>query len=384
METTTNYLDYKLNKINKFNEIEMPSWKRLDLMDFGFPKYTDYKRKYIEEKSFNLKDLYINYTDKALMEDIELVKYIDLNERFGLGEKFTSYVEAYTNSGVTIVAKENKKINEAILLDFNINKDNNVLADHNLIIAKPYSELTVIVDYYNDKNISGYHNGVTKVYAEEGSKVNIIKVQRLSKEFEHYDSNVAIVERNAKVNWIDVQVGSRILGVSYSTYLKEHKSKSDLKSIYLGYEDTKQDLNYDISFIGEKSEGSIESKGALKDISSKVFRGTLDFKKGSRGSKGAEKEYVILLDKNVKADAIPALMCGEDDVVGEHAASAGQINFNQLFYLMSRGLSEKEAKKLIVESSFRPIVDDIPIKNIRESILEKITYILEGEKYETV
>jgi FeS assembly protein SufD len=384
MDTKVNYLDYKLNKINKFNETKSPIWKRLKIIDFNFPKYTDYKRKYIDENNFNSIDLYINYTDRALMEDIELVKYINLNDKFGLEEKFTSYVEAYTNSGITIVTKENKKINETVLLDFNINQENNVLVDHNLIIAKPYSELNVVIDYYNDKNIAGYHNGVTKVYAQEGSMVNIIKVQRLSKECEHYDSNVAIVENNANVNWIDIQVGSNTTGVSYSTYLKGYKSKSDLKSIYLGYEDTKQDLNYTINFIGKKSEGNIESKGALKDTSSKVFRGTLNFTKGSSGSKGSEKEYVILLDKTVKADAIPALMCSEDDVVGEHAASAGQIDFNQLFYLMSRGLSEKEAKKLIIESSFRPIVDNIPIENIKESILEKITYILEGEKYETV
>jgi Fe-S cluster assembly scaffold protein SufB len=109
------------------------------------------------------------------------------------------------------------------------------------------------------------------------------------------------------------------------------------------------------------------------DESKKVFRGNLDFKTGAKRSKGIEEEYVILLDPNVKSDSLPALMCDEDDVQGEHAASAGQIDKNKLFYLMTRGLSEREAKKLIVEAQFKPIIDNIPIENLRNIINSEIS-----------
>lgn len=104
----------------------------------------------------------------------------------------------------------------------------------------------------------------------------------------------------------------------------------------------------------------------------KIFKGTLDFKKGASRSKGIEEEYAILLDKTVKADAIPLLLCEEDDVEGQHAASAGQIDSDKLFYLMSRGLDEKEAKKLIVEASFTPIIDKIPMEYLKEEITKEI------------
>ena len=123
---------------------------------------------------------------------------------------------------------------------------------------------------------------------------------------------------------------------------------------------------------GVRSLSNIETKGVLMDESRKVFRGNLYFKKGARASKGVEGEYVLLLDPKVKSDSIPGLFCEEDDVQGEHAASAGQMDKDKLFYLMSRGLSERESKKLIVEASFRPVIDKIPLISMRDMLMEEI------------
>ena len=74
----------------------------------------------------------------------------------------------------------------------------------------------------------------------------------------------------------------------------------------------------------------------------------------------------------IRDSSIPALLCDEDDVEGEHAASAGQIDENRLFYLMSRGLDEREAKKLIIEASFRPVIEKIPLENLRKLISNEV------------
>ena len=216
--------------------------------------------------------------------------------------------------------------------------------------------------------MEGFHNGLTLVYAKEDAIVNIIKLQRMNDISRSFDSNIAFVEGRGKVNWISVEIGSSISGSNYSTFLEGEVSESNLSSIYLGDGTRKMDLEYSMIHQGPRSISNIESKGVLKDYSKKVFRGNLDFKRGARHSKGAEEEYVILLDPTVKSDSIPALLCEEDDVEGEHAASAGQIDENRLFYLMSRGLSEREAKKLIIEASFRPIIDRIPLEDLRELI----------------
>ena len=88
----------------------------------------------------------------------------------------------------------------------------------------------------------------------------------------------------------------------------------------------------------KKSFSDIHTLGALSDTSKKSFRGTLDFLRGAVASEGAEEDTCLLLDPTVKSISLPLLLCKEDNVVGNHAASAGQIDQNKLFYLMSRGL----------------------------------------------
>lgn len=253
-----------------------------------------------------------------------------------------------------------------------MDNENPMVIDHNIITAEAFSEVTVVFDYSSDNKTKAFHNGITKLYAKENSVINIIKIQRLGDISHNFDSNIAFVEGNGKVNWISVEMGSSISGSNFTTYLEREGSEGNLSSVYLGDGSRKMDLCYNMIHKGPRSISSIETKGVLMDKARKVFRGNLDFKKGARRSKGVEEEYVILLDPTVKSDSIPALLCEEDDVEGEHAASAGQIDENKLFYLMSRGLDEREAKKLIVEASFRPILDKIPLKELRETINEEI------------
>ncbi len=108
------------------------------------------------------------------------------------------------------------------------------------------------------------------------------------------------------------------------------------------------------------------------DSATKVFRGNIFFEKGSSGSAGREGSFDILLDKTVQSHSIPTLFCEEDDVIGEHYASIGRIDENQMLYLMSRGIPENLARKVIVESSFRPILDNIDHEETRLELLDEL------------
>ncbi len=335
-------------------------WERIRLEDFEFPSVTSYTKDYIicEDK------LPTGVNLNKITNDISL----DTTNIQGVGKEFVLFANEFYNSGIALSLSKNTRINNPIKIEFNIDNENPIVIDKNIIIAESGSEVTLVIDYSSTENVEGFHNGLTLVYAKEDAIVNIIKLQRMNDISRSFDSNIAFVEGRGKVNWISVEIGSSISGSNYSTFLEGEVSESNLSSIYLGDGTRKMDLEYSMIHQGPRSISNIESKGVLKDYSKKVFRGNLDFKRGARHSKGAEEEYVILLDPTVKSDSIPALLCEEDDVEGEHAASAGQIDENRLFYLMSRGLSEREAKKLIIEASFRPIIDRIPLEDLRELI----------------
>jgi Fe-S cluster assembly scaffold protein SufB len=130
----------------------------------------------------------------------------------------------------------------------------------------------------------------------------------------------------------------------------------------------RMDLSFTMNHIGANTESVIESKGALDGNAKKVFRGNLQFEQGAAKSVGRERETVMLLDERVHAESIPALLCAEDDVIGEHAASIGRVDQQKLFYLMSRGLTMAAAKKLVVKAAFEEVLAEAATVNLRDEI----------------
>ena len=113
-------------------------------------------------------------------------------------------------------------------------------------------------------------------------------------------------------------------------------------------------------------------QGALKDESKKHFKETIDFKKGCKKAKGNENEFCILLSDKAKSLALPMLLCTEDDVEGNHSTASGKVDNKDLFYIMSRGISYKDAIKLLVKAKFNQIIQTIKDEQLKQEILEQI------------
>ena len=152
-------------------------------------------------------------------------------------------------------------------------------------------------------------------------------------------------------------------------------SESNLNNIYIGRENELIDLNYNYINLEEKSINNIEVQGVLTDKSVKTFRGTIDFKEGSKKSIGHENENCLLLSNECISKSLPILLCHEEEVDGTHSVSSGKIDKDKLFYLMTRNLSELDAKRLIIKSNFNHILNSIP-EELRETILNEIDEII--------
>lgn len=290
---------------------------------------------------------------------------------YGVSKKLVHMAENLNNAGIFASLKRGKTIAEPIRVEYVLDEKEDVLIDNNIIIAEENSKATFVIDYSTEGNVSVFHNGALKVFAKAGADVTVIKIQRMNDNSYHFDSNVAFVERGARVSFIQAEFGCKKLVTNYISNLKE-ESESYIDSVYLGDKDRELDLSYYMNHVGRRSISNMEIKGALKDRAKKLFKGTIDFKQGSSRAIGREEEAVIIFNKDVKADAVPLLLCTEDDVTGEHAASAGKVDADKLFYMMSRGFSKEEAIKLIVEASFNPVIDKIPMEDIREIIRKEI------------
>lgn len=354
--------------LKNINNIPVRTWNWLGVNNFSmahdYPKVIEYNKEALKTK--NIENIDFLKIDKSYYLDT-MFNSVEI----GVSKEIHEEVVKNYNSGYYILAKENAKIKEPIILDYILDSNDSILLDNNILIAEKNSEMTVIIRYFSEEG-NYFHNGLTRLYAKEGAKINLIKVQLLGEQSIHIDSLGAVEEEGASINYTLVELGALNTVTSCKNYLKGIKSEANIDTIYLGDKERKIDINYVVEHSGKATASNVKVNGVLMDSSSKIFRGTLDFKKGASASKGSEEESTILLSSKVKNKSIPLLLCAEDDVEGQHAASTGKIDDDKLFYLMSRGFSEKEAKKIIIEAAFNPIVQNIPLKELTNEISEFI------------
>lgn len=193
-----------------------------------------------------------------------------------------------------------------------------------------------------------------------------------------YDQRHVQVAEGAKAHFTAAELGGEKIIVHSYGKLYGQKAEMTEKAVYAAKGKQHLDLFYHIDHIGKETKAEIDVKGALSDESKKIFRGTLDFKRGCSGSVGDEGDYAIQLDPKTKNISLPLLLCTEDNVQGNHASSAGQLDSNTIYFLMSRGFSLEEARRIVVEALIRPIIDELDA-SIREEVLEAVRHKLDNK-----
>lgn len=305
-------------------------------------------------------------SDERLKTSKEFIEQFD--EEFGvskeiieLNKEYQNYDEYFEFSG-----------NEEVKREFHLVENQNILNDAQNIFVKEGADATLILDYKSDEEIEAFRNSVIRIKAQKNSKLQIVLVQRLNHKSKSFISMVSELEEDAHVQLVQVEIGSLKSYLNYKAFINGEKAESDIKTAYFVDDERYLDINYLIVHRGRETRSDMLVNGVLKDKAEKRFAGTLDFKRGSTLSEGSEEEFVTMLDPTVKNRAIPILLAREDNIVGLHAASAGRIDKDMLFYITSRGFNQNEAKRIIIESKIKPILDYIDDEKLANEILEEI------------
>lgn len=304
-------------------------------------------------KNFNINNIDLDNIN------IPQIEHDNIKLKYGVGTEITSFkptVEFNIDDDREIV--------------FELNKENPILVDHiNISVADTAS---IIIKYVSKEEFEYFHSGIIKVKAKENAVINIVIINFINQISNNFISIQNEIETNAKVNFTIVDFGGKNSITNYYSNMKGDSSQNNLNTIYLGKNNQLFDLNYIGHLYGQKSNINIEVQGALNDNSKKHFKGTIDFKKGSKKSIGNENESCMLLSNTAKSISLPMLLCSEEDVEGNHSCSAGKIGEKELFYIMSRGFSCKEAMQLMVKAKFNNIIEKIYNKELQKEILNEI------------
>ena len=323
----------------------------------------------------------IELKDIELPEDLKEFKNIEIiNEGCSLEKSVSNKELVYGNGKVleeNILKNANSKLkiisnskNANIKIKYSFDDEALELIDNIEIIAN--SNINAVIEYSSKTKEKCFHNGIIRVIANENTKVNVILVNLLNGESNNFYSIENEINNKAEVNYTIIDIGAKNSISNYYSNVLGSSSKNNLKTIYLGTKNEVKDINYIAEVRGENSNVDIEVQGALKDESNKHFKGTIDFKKGCKKSKGNENEFCILLSEKAKSLALPMLLCTEDDVEGNHSTASGKVDNKDLFYIMSRGLSYKEAIRLIVKAKFNQIIQTIKDEKLKQEILSEI------------
>lgn len=270
--------------------------------------------------------------------------------------------------GLAIHVKENEKA--SLLLHFTLNEEAPSAKGRVKLFVEKGATLEILYLCDGEGEAPGVFELFTEGLVQDGGKLTFIKVQLLTEKVQQFEHRYVQVEEEGEADFVSVELGGAENYLNFSTRLVGKASALTHDLAYLGHKEQKFDVAMLMSHEGKQSTCEVRHLGALANKAKKSFRGTLDFLHGSTGAEGAEEDICLLLDPEVKSISLPLLLCKEDDVSGNHAASAGQIDQNKLFYLMSRGFSETEAKHMIVESMLRPVLDKIGNEDIEEKALE--------------
>lgn len=320
-------------------------------------------------KSYGMNNFKIDLDIPEILEfkDYKINTKVELLEN----TEFTSKInlDAKTNCNLKIEVNKNQKLKENIALEFNILK--NSLFSNVFIELGEYSESNIIIKFKGDK--FNYSKIVLNAGKYSKAKIEIINLTSENAiNLLSFENNVA---ENADIENIFVDLGGKTKISNFYSKLNGYKAKNELKNIYLGKKDQELDLNYHIELHGEKTVADMQIQGALTENAKKSFKGTIDFKQGSKESDGAENENCVMLSDECKSLSLPMLLCHEDDVSGEHSVSSGKIDESKLFYIMTKGFSKEEAKRLIVKANFNEIINELNDEESKEEIIKIIEEI---------
>ncbi|MDU6265405.1 MAG: Fe-S cluster assembly protein SufD [Anaerocolumna aminovalerica] len=330
------------------------------------------KNSNVNYKDMNNSIYYTDVSNNMKSKYLESTKEKVSSIPTGMGENTANYIKNNNNTGLFIRIPSGKKYKEPIFLEYDLDEENKTVVDLNTIYAEEDSEVTVVMHYKSKKGISAFHSGLTYLFAEKNAIINLLQIQLLSEDTLHLNDIGAVIENGGVINLVHTELGGSKAYNGCKADLKGSNSKINIETIYFGDKNRSIDMNYVMNHYGKNSNSQIHVNGALLDQSSKTFRGTIDFKKGAAGSIGQEEEYNLLFSPQIRNLTAPLILCEEENVEGKHGANSGKIDENKLFYMMSRGLDELSAKKLMIEAAFRPAMEQIPFTNLQDQISEYV------------
>lgn len=291
------------------------------------------------------------------------------------GRKFHSLNQALWEGGFVLHVPKGVEVELPFQAQFTTRDGKDGIFPHNLIVVEEGASATVIEQYISKPGDKGLCNPQTEVILGRGARLRYILLQTTGPEMVYIGAHRAHQYADSKLTFVSAHLGGRLSKAFLATRMLEPKAHAYLSGLYYGTGNQKIHMDTLQHHVAPECTTDLMFKGALDHTSRGVYRGMIHLEPGAQKTDAYQQNRTLLLSDDARVDAIPGLEILANDVRCTHGATAGQIDPTILFYLMSRGLTKFQAKKMIMDGFF----EEIMLRFGLESVIEPLRAQIDGK-----
>ena len=245
---------------------------------------------------------------------------------------------------------------------------------HILIIAGKNSKISYLerLESRGQGSAKATANITVEVIARSGAQVKFAAIDRLGENVTAYISRRGKLGNDASIDWAIGVMNEGNVVADFDSDLIGNGSHADLKVVALSSGRQVQGIDTRVTNYGCNSIGNILQHGVILEKATLTFNGIGHIIKGAKGADAQQESRVLMLSDQARSDANPILLIDENDVTAGHAASIGQVDPEDMYYLMSRGLDKATAERLVVRGFLGSVIVEIPVKEVRDEMIATI------------
>src|SRR3989338_8461975 len=348
---------------NTFDRLGIPEAERTVLGGAG----AQYESEVVYHKlkhEWESKGVIFEDCDVAVQKYPEIVKEYFMTKCVPVEDhKFAALHGAVWSGGTFIYVPEGVKVTMPLQAYFRMNAKNMGQFEHTLIIVEKNAEVQYIEGCSAPQySVNSLHAGCVEIFVGEGARVRYSSVENWSRNTWNLNTKRAIVEKNATMEWIGGNMGSGVTMLYPCSVLVGEGARCDHMAIAYAGKGQNQDTGAKIFHFAPNTTSMVKSKSISKDGGIASYRGKLKIAKGAINSKSMVNCDALIMDDLSKSNTFPDMDVKENMVDIGHEATVGKISEDQLFYLMSRGLTNDQATQMIVSGFIEPIVKELPLE----------------------
>jgi FeS assembly protein SufD len=316
----------------------------------------------------------------ALAMHGDLIKsHMDSNQLNYLEDKYLALEASAFQSGIFIYIPKNVLVEDPIRIIMSLADDGTSLISRNIIVADTGSKATIVQELYapgssGRQDVQQGYFELVETHLSPNAHLELVTLQAMGTDTVNVSNRKAFVERDAKMSWYIGMFGSMLARYKTDSIMKGSGASAEDVEIVFGVDNQAFDVMSNLIHHGQYSRGRVLVKSVLKDTSKSLFKGMIKIGKEGKGTESYLAGHAILLDRGSKSDSIPGLEIETNEVKATHSASVAQMDENQIYYLMTRGLSREGAKREIVSGFLEPLS-----RKMGPTIRAWVNYLIENK-----